>query len=146
MLAGSVQVRVADTGIGMSDETLDGLFQPFHQGPNAIGRRYGGTGLGLAISRELALLMGGTLHVESTLGEGSAFTFICSAPATDLPVRTHVDTVLGGRGRVLVVEDSPANRLPRGAPARTPGLRAPRGAQRDRRALSCSRTTRSTRC
>ncbi|MFL9908620.1 PAS domain S-box protein [Paraburkholderia sp. RL17-337-BIB-A] len=69
-----VSIQVADNGIGMSRETLAGLFTPFSQAEVSTTRRFGGTGLGLAICRRLVDLMGGDLSVLSTLGEGSTFT------------------------------------------------------------------------
>lgn len=66
--------RVADTGIGMSPEQLQHLFQPFIQGDNSTTRQYGGTGLGLAISRHFCLMMGGDIEVKSQPGSGSIFT------------------------------------------------------------------------
>jgi len=66
---------VADTGIGMTAEQLEGLFQPFTQADGSITRRYGGTGLGLTICRRLVDLMQGHMSVDSTAGEGSCFTF-----------------------------------------------------------------------
>jgi hypothetical protein len=70
-----LEFRVKDTGIGMTQEQLDKLFQPFTQADTSTSRRFGGTGLGLAISQRLCHLMGGDLRVESTLNQGSTFIF-----------------------------------------------------------------------
>jgi signal transduction histidine kinase len=67
-------IRVADTGIGMTDEQIGRLFQPFVQGDNSTTRKYGGTGLGLAISRHFCHMMGGDIAVDSEPGRGSIFT------------------------------------------------------------------------
>ncbi|NQU58052.1 MAG: hypothetical protein HQ513_12520, partial [Rhodospirillales bacterium] len=65
---------IGDTGKGINDDQVDGLFQPFFQGDSSVTKRYGGTGLGLAISRQLTDLMGGEISVTSKLDEGSVFT------------------------------------------------------------------------
>jgi PAS domain S-box-containing protein len=70
---GGIQFHVADTGIGISHEMLDVIFQPFRQIDSSITRRHGGVGLGLYIARRLLELIGGTISVNSELGAGSSF-------------------------------------------------------------------------
>jgi two-component system sensor histidine kinase/response regulator len=67
-------IAVSDKGIGMTDEQMAKLFQPYQQATDSTSKKYGGTGLGLAISRQFCRLMGGDLIVESRAGEGSTFT------------------------------------------------------------------------
>ncbi|MDO9180036.1 MAG: response regulator [Agitococcus sp.] len=70
-----LSVAVRDTGIGIEEEMLSKIFESFSQGDSSITRRYGGTGLGLSISVNLVQLMGGKLHVESSIHQGSLFFF-----------------------------------------------------------------------
>jgi len=118
---GRVMLRftVRDTGVGMTAQQIEGLFQPFNQVDASTTRRYGGTGLGLAICKKLVALMGGEIGVQSQPGHGSEFHFTAvlgigwSTP-TDVPVSTAPNTqgqdALKGR-RVLLVEDNEFNRI-----------------------------------
>jgi PAS domain S-box-containing protein len=71
---GGVEIRVKDSGIGISPEALGQIFDEFHQGESGTTRRYGGTGLGLAIARRLVEMHGGHISVESEPGVGSIFS------------------------------------------------------------------------
>src|SRR5258705_3309264 len=71
---GWIRVLVRDTGVGIPEDRLDAIFDPFVQVDRALNRPHEGVGLGLSISRDLAQGMGGTLSVDSTAGEGSTFT------------------------------------------------------------------------
>jgi signal transduction histidine kinase len=69
-------MQVTDTGIGISDEAREYIFDPFRQVDESVTREYGGIGLGLAIVKQLAMLMGGEVSLESEVGQGSKFTVI----------------------------------------------------------------------
>ncbi len=76
---GRLHIRVVDSGIGMTQDQMARLFQPFTQADASIAVRFGGTGLGLSITRELATLLGGNVNVSSQAGIGSTFELIVPA-------------------------------------------------------------------
>ncbi|WP_438299421.1 ATP-binding protein [Pseudomonas sp. NMS19W] len=106
---------VRDSGIGISSESLELMFNAFQQADSSISRRYGGTGLGLPIARTLAERMGGTLRAQSEEGRGSVFTLEIPLALykQDLPALAApraMDGKADGEGRnVLLVEDNPVN-------------------------------------
>lgn len=107
----SIEFSVVDSGIGISEETLAGLFRPFTQGDASTSRKYGGTGLGLTIARSLVLLMGGdNLSAKSRLGEGTSFVF--SIPLEHAAPETMVAAPITQPPRalrILVAEDNKIN-------------------------------------
>ena len=114
----TLRFSVQDTGIGMSADTQQRLFEPFQQGESDTSRRYGGTGLGLAISRQLVQLMGGTIAVTSTEGLGTRVSVaLAAAPASASALRddalpgTHApEPVRAPAGsKLLIVDDHPVN-------------------------------------
>ena len=82
-----IRVDVADTGIGISDDQKEHVFNSFEQADNTITKRFGGTGLGLAISKNIVESMGGAITVESELGKGSTFSFVVPF----LPAPEHLE-------------------------------------------------------
>lgn len=104
---------VQDSGIGISPERLEHMFDAFQQADTSISRRYGGTGLGLPIARTLAERMGGTLTARSEAGQGSTFTLEIPLPFSQQnprPVLLERETSGDDNGHlVLLVEDNPVN-------------------------------------
>ncbi|WP_084396716.1 ATP-binding protein [Henriciella aquimarina] len=120
-----LKIHVSDTGIGMSEDQVEKLFQNFHQADHSTSRSYGGTGLGLAITRKLARMMNGDVNVVSKPGKGSIFTLTVETgrvrpvevdpePAEFAPKLVQMEPesrVIGLRGKTaLVVDDNRINR------------------------------------
>ena len=111
-----LQLRVSDSGIGMTQEQQQNLFKPFAQGDSSMTKTYGGTGLGLAITKRLVEALGGHIGVDSVSGKGSAFHVVL--PVRVLSGGAYRDTEMSTRmpalsrqkrldARVMIVEDQP---------------------------------------
>jgi PAS domain S-box-containing protein len=110
-----VTFRVHDTGIGMTPEQRDRLFEPFTQADPSTTRKYGGSGLGLSISQRFCRLMGGIITVESEPGHGSTFTVqlpeVVTPPEAAHDAAAEAGAAPPGPGAtVLVIDDDPAVR------------------------------------
>jgi PAS domain S-box-containing protein len=108
----TVLIEVADTGVGVDPEAQALLFQKFTQIDGSMTRRHGGTGLGLAICKGLSDAMGGTIDVESQVGEGSTFRLVLPIPQAELPMggddQDEIASIDGTR--VFVIDDNAVNR------------------------------------
>jgi signal transduction histidine kinase/DNA-binding response OmpR family regulator len=116
-----MKFEMVDTGIGIGEENIAKIFEDFSQADTTISRRYGGTGLGLSLSKKLAEILGGTIVVESILGEGSRFILTIATDSldnaevihgtNDLPEITNQSCIQipNLSGRVLVAEDNEDN-------------------------------------
>ncbi len=111
-----IQFKITDTGIGMSKEFIDQLFNKFSQEDESITRKFGGTGLGMSICKELVELMGGQIIVESEKNVGTTIVFVlglAKGSMEDLPRKDdfNIDKKIFKDKRILLVEDNEANRL-----------------------------------
>jgi len=112
----TIHFEIKDSGIGMTQQQIDRIFEPFKQADDSITRKFGGTGLGLAITKNIIDLMGGVLCVESTPGVGSKFSFeITFDLIDDDTVKTTKKIIINDfekpnfKGEVLVCEDNHLN-------------------------------------
>jgi two-component system, sensor histidine kinase and response regulator len=106
----NIRFSIIDTGIGIREDVLPRLFQPFSQADGSTTRKYGGTGLGLAISKQLVELMGGNISVESLTGQGTTFALTLPLLASNQITPHQPERFSGLNGlKLLIVEDNPTN-------------------------------------
>lgn len=108
-----LQISIRDTGIGIPEEHLDTIFQPFTQLDNSSTRKYSGAGLGLTICREFVEQMGGKILVESRLGSGTTVHITPQFAISTIEKNVNADDCLEDirNRRVLIVDDNATNRL-----------------------------------
>lgn len=108
-----IAFSVKDTGIGITEEKLSGLFKAFSQVDSSTTRKYGGTGLGLVISERLVNLMGGEIGAQSVFGEGSVFKFTIKSGISNKfsPAPLVCDMGILANKRILIVDDNQTNLL-----------------------------------
>ncbi|MCI4669301.1 MAG: ATP-binding protein [Bacteroidia bacterium] len=108
-----IKLEVRDTGIGISPDVKNKLFSAFSQADESTTRKFGGTGLGLAITSQLVQLMNGSIHIDSTPGQGSVFTVILplkkSQNLSKENTMKYSDPIQTPTTRILLVEDNEIN-------------------------------------
>ena len=118
-ISNTIHFSIRDSGIGMTPDQINKIFEPFTQADSSTTRKYGGTGLGLTITKNIVELMGGKLNVESAPGIGSKFSFDLVFKTIDLPDNAP-DPVYGGKTiekpvfsgeTILVCEDNSMNQI-----------------------------------
>jgi signal transduction histidine kinase/DNA-binding response OmpR family regulator/CHASE3 domain sensor protein len=129
---GQIALSVADTGIGISQDKQNAVFEPFRQADGTISRKYGGTGLGLSICRELVRLLGGTLALRSVEGQGSTFTVLVPETFGAAKAQPRAETPQASPAPIPVESSQPV-----AAPAAT--RRLDRQLEDDRQRLSGQR-------
>ena len=111
----NIEFAVSDTGIGISDDKIENIFENFEQASSGTSRLYGGTGLGLAIVKQLVKAQGGNISVKSKIDEGSTFSFILNFQKTkaEAELETGIEEMNKEikNIKVLVVEDMALNQL-----------------------------------
>jgi signal transduction histidine kinase/CheY-like chemotaxis protein len=108
-----LEFEVRDTGIGIPQDKIKKLFQPFTQVDSSTTRRYGGTGLGLVISDKLVALMGGQISAQSFPGKGTTFTFTIKATASTNAIPNYIHRNIDGLvgKNILIIDDNATNRI-----------------------------------
>src|SRR5438045_9382236 len=99
---GFLEVRIADTGVGIPAENIEDVFEPFWQAEQTATRRTSGTGLGLSVTRKLARLLGGDVTVASRVGAGTTFLLT-------LPMKAAIGETVRRRGDTTNSTGSPAD-------------------------------------
>ncbi len=111
----TIEFSVTDTGIGITENKIEKIFENFQQASSGTSRLFGGTGLGLAIVKQLVEPQGGSIHVESKIDEGSTFSFVLSFQKTNAEAELDTGIVELDKEikniKVLVVEDIALNQL-----------------------------------
>lgn len=112
-----IEFSVEDSGIGISKENVNNLFEVFNQLDNSITRKFGGSGLGLSITENLVHLLGGEISVESEINKGSKFTFTVSCKYNENETDENRSLIekdfseLSFKGNILLVDDDETNLL-----------------------------------